>query len=41
MPDSIQTMDEFILFYIQEHLKSPAFDRVMVFIPLSKNAGLF
>ncbi len=41
MPDCIQQIDETILFYLQEHLKSPALDRVMVFLTALGNAGLF
>jgi len=41
MPNFIQIIDENILFYIQEHLKSPALDRVMVFITSLGNAGFF
>jgi undecaprenyl-diphosphatase len=40
MPLGIRTIDENILFYIQEHIKSPALDRVMVFITSLGNAGL-
>lgn len=41
MPDSIQKIDEQILFFIQEHIKSPALDRIMVYITSLGNAGLF
>lgn len=40
MPDYIQTLDEAVLFFIQEHLKSPVLDRSMVFITSLGNAGL-
>lgn len=36
----IQTMDARILFYIQNHIKNPALDQVMVFITSLGNAGL-
>jgi undecaprenyl-diphosphatase len=35
----INTIDETVLFYIQEHLKNPALDRVMVFFSSLGNAG--
>jgi undecaprenyl-diphosphatase len=40
MPNSIQSIDESILFFIQSHIKSPALDQVMVFITSLGNAGL-
>jgi undecaprenyl-diphosphatase len=39
MPNNIQLIDEQILFYIQEHLRNPALDRVMVTISTLGNAG--
>lgn len=40
MPNSIQTLDENILFYIQLHLKSPALDKLMVLFTELGNGGL-
>lgn len=40
MPGSITDIDISILFIIQEHLKSPVLDRVMVFFTTLGNAGL-
>lgn len=40
MPEFIQQLDELILFYIQEHIKSPMLDRSMVFITSLGDAGL-
>ncbi|MDF2540813.1 MAG: phosphoesterase [Herbinix sp.] len=39
MLNFIQNIDQSILFYIQEHLKNPALDRVMVFVTTLGNAG--
>ena len=39
MPDILQKLDETILFFIQEHIKCPALDRVMVYITSLGNAG--
>lgn len=39
MSDCLQTLDENILFFIQEHIKCPALDRVMVFITSLGDAG--
>ncbi len=39
MPDILQKLDENILFFIQEHIKCPVLDRVMVFITSLGNAG--
>jgi undecaprenyl-diphosphatase len=41
MPQNIQQLDEQILFFIQEHLKNPALDRIMVFTTSLGNAGVF
>lgn len=41
MPSNIQLIDESILFFIQEHLKSPTIDWAMVLITSLGNAGLF
>lgn len=40
MPDYIQHIDEAVLFFIQNHLKSPALDRIMVTVTSLGNAGL-
>lgn len=40
MADLILYMDRTILFYIQNHMKSPAMDQAMVFITSLGNAGL-
>jgi undecaprenyl-diphosphatase len=40
MSGSIQTIDENILFFIQNHMKNPLLDPVMVFITSLGNAGL-
>lgn len=39
MPDCIQKIDEAILFFIQDHIKNPALDRVMVWITSLGDAG--
>jgi undecaprenyl-diphosphatase len=39
MFDKVQGLDESILFFIQEHMKNPALDRVMVFITSLGDAG--
>lgn len=41
MPECFQNIDESILFFIQQYIKCPALDRVMVFITALGNAGLF
>jgi undecaprenyl-diphosphatase len=40
MLNQLQSVDFNILVYIQEHMKSPALDRVMVFFTMLGNAGL-
>ena len=39
MPEPIQTIDETILFYIQQHWKNPTLDPVMLLITSLGNAG--
>lgn len=39
MPAALQNIDETILFFIQNHLKNPVLDRVMVFFSSIGNAG--
>jgi undecaprenyl-diphosphatase len=39
MLNNIQRIDEYILFYIQAHLRNPALDQAMVFITFLGNAG--